>query len=259
MEEDAVNFLSSLSHRVGESNHSEDYDDDTTRDDESYDGLSSLDNRSPKKNRKSTPRKRVASKLFGDGDVEGDGGAGSDVESEGDLDETQNMITYSDEERENERMQELKSKYFKESDSGYTTRPSCRRVGIKPSKDESEEEEEDGENEEKEDEKCKGNNNVTEKISRLLRSVVKTEVKDENENGVLTDAAEHTDNLMLLGKTVSEKRSMRKRKKKELDKGFTDEDFCSEGEEDLQPSKSQRRKGTKLDTIIASKFKSEIS
>lgn len=117
MEEDAVNFLSTISDRTRENYFS--IPSDNEMDQDSRDSLSSPDSRSSRKGRKSVPRKHVSRPLYEE----------NDAEKSNDID-TEQMITYSDEERENERTKEFTSKYFEQSGSGIAGSRRKRKRGV---------------------------------------------------------------------------------------------------------------------------------
>lgn len=104
MEEDAVNFLSTLSDRARDSNYIQ-----SDRDIDSKDELSSPESRSNRKGRKSVPKKHVSKDPYLE---DNDRDTSTDIEV---------MISYSDEERENERTKRLMSQYSKkERENGKT-------------------------------------------------------------------------------------------------------------------------------------------
>lgn len=120
MEEDAVTFLGNLSDRIRDLDST--YDDvEASRDD----GMVS-DSKSPKKGRKSIPRKRIHRKQDDDSTKTLENG--SEVENLSDDEhesERMNELTYSEEERENEermKSQEGSSKYFDNQENNNTPR-----------------------------------------------------------------------------------------------------------------------------------------
>ncbi|XP_045156656.2 uncharacterized protein LOC123523092 [Mercenaria mercenaria] len=202
MEEDAVNFLSTISDRARES-YSNYVPSDNEIDPDSRDGLPSPESRSSKKGRKSVPRKHVSRQLYDDDD----GDMGSDFE-------TERTITYSDEERENERTSGITSKYFESSETGSASSRRKRKRG----------------------------------------AVYHVEYDDESDGHNDSDVKEIQDNQSFETNdttlnATSETRSTRKRKKKDFG-----EDFTETGLEMETSARSQKKKSAKLDNIIASKF-----
>lgn len=205
MEENAVNFLSTLSDRTRE--HYMNEQSDTELDQDSRDSLSSPDSRSSRKGRKSVPRKRVSRHLNPDND----GDNSNDVD-------TEQMITYSDEERENERTRELASEQ-----SG------CGNAGSRR----------------------KRKRGVVYRVDHEDRDIDSNDESDGKEEAVGTTSLEdqNAKPADVIGNAPGETRSVRKRKKKDYGDDFTETGY------DLEPApRSQKKKSSKLDNIIADKF-----
>ena len=260
MEEDAVNFLGNLSDRIRENDSS--YEDlDTSRDDSLV-----SDGKSPKKGRKSIPRKRVnipseegSDKMFdNDNDEEVENASDEELDSE-----RVNELTYSEEERENEqRIDEEKSKYFNNNEKELKKKRK-QGLGLK----------DDGSN------RVNATFDKTDSVGLSLKddgsTVVNTtfDKTDSVDDGVDEDACAEYDedteneveeletpeleNIEKKDKEVSkEKRSTRKRKIKCLAEDFVGDNFDDNEGWSPQPTKVRRKKGAKLDSLIASKFKS---
>ena len=223
MEEDAVNFLSSFSDRTRDVDPS-DIDPETN----------SPDCKSSKKGRKSVPKKRVTQKVVGEREEESE-----DLETRTDTEEdNSNLVSYSDEERENEARL---SKHCTE-DKKNNPRGKRREAANLKTKDGDDEDDDDSDSTEIEAEY--ENEAYNESGAEDYNDSDDFNVaNEESESGNVQDA-------------IPEKRSMRKRKKKELDEDFLDYDENTEEEFGEPERKKTKRKGAKLDTIIAAKFKS---
>ena len=261
MEEDAVNFLGNLSDRIRDNDSS--YEDlDTSRDDSLV-----SDGKSPKKGRKSIPRKRVnipseegSDKMF-DNDEEVENASDDELDSE-----RVNELTYSEEERENEqRIDEEKSKYFNNNEKELKKK---RKHGLSL----------------KDDGSTRVNTTFdktdsVESVGLSLKDDGSTRINatfdqtDSVGDGVDEDACaeydEDTENELDESETLElkdiekkddivskEKRSTRKRKIKCLAEDFVGDNFDDNEGWSPQPTKVRRKKGAKLDSLIASKFKS---
>ena len=237
MEEDAVNFLGNLSDRFRDADSS--YDDlETSRDDSMV-----SDSKSPKKGRKSIPRKRINRQSEGDSATMFENGDEVENLSDEELDsERMNELTYSEEERENEermKLDEERSKYFdsvKHDNKSRRKRKQDMSFRVEDiedfdSKEIVGEETDEGIDAEKDDE---------------------TEYETE-----AYDISESEKNGEKEG-VIPEKRSTRKRKVKCLAEGFVGDNFGDDEMESWspQPTKVRKKKGAKLDSLIASKFKS---
>lgn len=205
MEENAVNFLSTLSDRTREHYINEQSDNELDQD--SRDSLSSPDSRSSRKGRKSVPRKRVNRHLNPD----------NDEDNSNDVD-TEQMITYSDEERENERTRELTSEQSGSDNAG------SRR---------------------------KRKRGVVYRVDHEDRDIDSNDESDGKDEAIGTTSPEdqNAKPAEVIGNAPSETRSVRKRKKKDYGDDFTETGY------DLETApRSQKKKSSKLDNIIADKF-----
>ena len=262
MEEDAVNFLGNLSDRIRDNDSS--YEDlDTSRDDSLV-----SDGKSPKKGRKSIPRKRVnipseegSDKMF-DNDEEVENASDEELDTE-----RVNELTYSEEERENEqRIDEEKSKYFNNNNDKESKKKRKHGLSLK----------DDGSTrvnttfDKTDSVESVGLSLIDNRSTRVNTTFDKT---DSAEDRVVEDACAEYDedteneleeletseleNIEKKDKEVGkEKRSTRKRKIKCLAEDFVGDNFDDNEGWSPQPTKVRRKKGAKLDSLIASKFKS---
>ena len=239
MEEDAVNFLGNLSDRIHDFDSSYD-EQDVSRDEGSTadNAADAMDNaaegKSPKKGRKSIPRKRVcrssekeSAELLENGN---EGEHPSDDENE-----RLNELTYSEEERENEerfKQDGDTSKYF--SISNQTVHVSGEQsVNIVQNLNEK-------------------LINMEDNTESLLETNEQLKYDDYNE-----DTETETESNELQESIVKGKRPSRKRKIKCFAEEFVGDEF---GDDDIegwnpQPTKVRKKKGANLDSLIASKFK----
>lgn len=182
MEEDAVNFLSTLSDR----NYIQSDLEIDSRDD-----LSSPESRSNRKVRKSVPNKHVSKDQYLE---DNDRDMSSDIE-------TEVMISYSDEERENERTKELKSQYSDHERENETTSELTSKYF------ESQE---------------NGNASSRRKRKRGVVHKVENDNRDcedgHNDKGKIENHGNGDTN----GTATAETRSVRKRKKKDYGQDFTE-------------------------------------
>ena len=235
MEEDAVNFLGNLSDRFHDFDSS--YDEQDISRDESSVIDNAADAKSPKKGRKSIPRKRVFRLSENESAETAENGHEAENPSD-DENERVTELTYSEEERENEErlVQEGgTSKYFRNSDQAVQNLD----FRIKPSENIAQHVKE-------------KLTNTEDNTESLLESNEMIKIDDYND-----DTETETENNELHESVLEGKRPSRKRKIKCLAEGFVGEDF---GDEDIegwnpQPTKVRKKKGANLDSLIASKFK----
>ncbi|MEW8548522.1 MAG: hypothetical protein AB2693_33895 [Candidatus Thiodiazotropha sp.] len=273
MEEDAVTFLGNLSDRIR--------DLDSTYDDleESRDEGMVSDSKSPKKGRKSIPRKRIHRQQDDDSAKTLENGNEAENLSDEEYEsEKMNEMTYSEEEKENEeriKLQSGSSNYFDKPESNNTPRRKRKRDLIFRMEDV---EEEYGTEEHLEDkiQHLEDNTHHLEDNTQYFEDNVQpvadnvqhledethhkldnTDRVDENLD-YDEDTENEIDKYEAVESVIPEKRSRRKRKVKCLAEGFVGDNF---GIDDLegwspQPTKVRKKKGAKLDSLIASKFKS---
>lgn len=236
MEEDAVNFLGSLS---GVRDIDSSYEDLETSRDESL----VSDSKSPKKGRKSIPRKRVNRQLEDDGTKLYENGHAIENFSDDELESEQvNELTYSEEERENEermRSETVRSEYFDISENNKKSRRKRKRdVSYRV-----EDVLEDYTNTEYDNTEFDNTETLEEETDEGIDEIDKDDMGDETE-----DYEENED-------VTAGKRSTRKRKRKYLEDGFVGENFGDDEMEGWSPQpKARKKKGAKLDSLIASKF-----
>ena len=261
MEEDAVNFLGNLSDRIRDNDSS--YEDlDTSRDDSLV-----SDGKSPKKGRKSIPRKRVnipseegSDKMF-DNDEEVENASDEELDTE-----RVNELTYSEEERENEqRIDEEKSKYFNNNEKELKKK---RKQGLSLKDDGSTRvnttfDKTDSVESVRLSLKDDGSGRVnttfdkTDSVEDGVDEDACAEYDEDTENELEKSKTPELENIEKKDKEVSkEKRSTRKRKIKCLAEDFVGDNFDDNEGWSPQPTKVRRKKGAKLDSLIASKFKS---
>ena len=233
MEEDAVNFLGNLSDRIHDFDSSYD-EQDISRDEEST-ADNAAEAKSPKKGRKSIPRKRVCRSSEKESAEHLENGNEGEDASE-DENERLNELTYSEEERENEerfKQDGDTSKYF--SISNQTVHVSGEQsVNIVQNLNE------------------KLINTEDNTVESLLE--INEQVKHDDYN---EDTETETESNEPKESVVKGKRPSRKRKIKCFAEEFVGDEF---GDEDIegwnpQPTKVRKKKGANLDSLIASKFK----
>ena len=223
LEEDAVSFLDNLSEHVPDIDSSYEEQDEVSMMDSADNGAEA---KSPKKGRKSIPRKRVCRSSEKDSSeiVEN----GNDAVTANDDDDRLNDLTYSEEERENEGRSKQDgdtSKYF--SISNQTLHFMVKRSAEATQ---------------------------NEKFLNSNTEGTKDMVQDIDYNG---DTDTETDSNQLQQSTNKGKRPSRKRKIKCFAEDFVGEDFEDENTDgwNPQPTKVRKKKGANLDFLIASKFK----
>lgn len=270
MEEDAVNFLGNLSDRFRDFDHSQD-EQEISRD-ESITG----DAKSPKKGRKSIPRKRIFRLSENESDtVENSHEVGN--QSEDDT-ERINELTYSEEERENEERFEVgsNSKYLKNPENSDASRRK-RKQGVSYRVEDVEDYENTLEDTSQEAESIThasdcykqhlgskiqplktNNDHFIDRMQYSGNDFEPLNNQTTNNNADYDDDTEtESENYEAEGNIIPEKRPARKRKRKCLAEGFVGENFEDDEIEGWspQPTKVRKKKGAKLDSLIASKFK----